>query len=320
MRNVFAVIFFAAVFFSACRNNSGKGVGTSSVIEFPMVEVPSMIMDNNQRAEYLVRNYWNRFFALQGSGTSINGVDSISFEKAFGLYARMLELINAKVVEESVEKMFLKADSLALQGNRKPLLALMARMEHYFYNPNSPVLDEEIYICALNGILGAKSLTELDKMQYEYQQKICSMNRVGTQAADFKFRQLLANGSFSNRTLYKSIKGEYTLLFFNNPDCASCAGILEAIKESALAGLVQEEVLEILAMYIDDDLTAWKENRSKFPDSWIYAYDPDSVLKENSIYGLRAIPSLYLLDKEKRVLLKDAPVDKVLRYFADRSI
>ena len=29
---------------------------------------------------------------------------------------------------------------------------------------------------------------------------------------------------------------------------------------------------------------------------------------------MRAIPSLYLLDAEKRVLMKDAPVEKVLQY------
>ena len=320
MKNVIIVYLAAAVIFCACRNNGEARVETSSLLEFPMVEIPSMIMDNNQRTEYLVRNFWNRFFALGEGGNSINGVDSISFENAFGLYARILGMTNAKVVGESVGKMFLKADSLALQGNRKPLLALMARMEHYFYDPNSPVLDEEIYLCALNCILDAKSLTELDKMQYEYQHNICSMNRVGTVAADFAFRQQLANGGFSDRRLHKDVKDEYTLLFFNNPDCASCARILDAIKGSLLADLVQEGKLAVLAMYIDGNLDAWKNNRSKYPVEWIYAYDHNLVLRDNNIYGLRAIPSLYLLDKEKRVLLKDAPVEMVIQYFADRSI
>ena len=39
-----------------------------------------------------------------------------------------------------------------------------------------------------------------------------------------------------------------------------------------------------------------------------------STNPENELYGLRAIPSLYLLDKEKRVILKDAPVEIVIEY------
>jgi hypothetical protein len=221
------------------------------------------------------------------------------------------------IADKSVASLFKNLDSLALGGEKKPLLKVMQLMEHYFYNPVSPVLDEEIYLSALNGILALRSLSELDKMQYEWQHKICAMNRVGTPAADFRFRELLGNGNFRERDMY-SIRGEYTLLFFNNPDCPSCAQILEVIKDSPLVGLVGKGELKVLAMYIDEDLTAWKKNREKYPAGWIYAYDPDLVLRDNGLYGLRAIPSLYLLDKEKRVILKDAPVEKVISYFMQR--
>ena len=40
-------------------------------------------------------------------------------------------------------------------------------------------------------------------------------------------------------------------------------------------------------------------------------FDPDFVLKNNEIYNIRAIPSLYLLDKDKTVILKDAVQDKL---------
>ena len=79
--------------------------------------------------------------------------------------------------------------------------------------------------------------------------------------------------------------------------------------------LVKRGELKVLAMYIDEDLTAWRENSGKYPNEWIYAYDHNLVLRDNNIYGLRAIPSLYLLDKEKRVILKDAPVGDIISYF-----
>ena len=101
-------------------------------------------------------------------------MDSISFLKAFGMYAQLAfsqsEADCAKggvgagqTVEHSVAELIANMDSLALKGDRKPLLRVMELVEHYFYDPNSPVLNEEIYLCALNGIMAAKSLSDLDK-------------------------------------------------------------------------------------------------------------------------------------------------------------
>ena len=144
---------------------------------------------------------------------------------------------------------------------------------------------------------------------------ICSLNRTGTPAADFVYEQ--AGGK---RGKLYGIKGDYTLVFFNNPGCNACGQILEMIVNSPVAQMVAGGKVKVLAMYIDEDLKAWKENCSKFPKSWIYAHDPNMVLRDNNIYGLRAIPSLYLLDKEKRVILKDAPVEKVISYLLGQTI
>lgn len=320
MKNRFFKIFSivaALVSVQGC----GAGQQECNPVQFPHVDVPSYINDREQAANYLARNFWDKFFAMENpcskDSSAVHGVDSISFEESFGSYARILAMADTKSVAASADILFRNLDSLASVGERRPLLAVMEMAERYFYNPNSPVLDEEIYLQMLNGILAAGSLTETDKMQYEYQHRICSMNRVGTPAADFSFRQLLPGGRFADKTLYNGANGKYTLLFFNNPDCNSCADILKILKQPAIQTMVQEGTLSVLAMYIDEDLTAWRENRNKYPDSWIYAYDPNLVLRDNNIYGLRAIPSLYLLDNEKRVLLKDAPVDEVILFLQD---
>ena len=50
------------------------------------------------------------------------------------------------------------------------------------------------------------------------------------------------------------------------------------------------------------------------PDSWVVAYDAEQAVNEKETYVLPAIPTLYLLDRDKRVLLKDAPVEQVEYY------
>ena len=54
------------------------------------------------------------------------------------------------------------------------------------------------------------------------------------------------------------------------------------------------------------DLAEWREYRGHIPPSWINGYDAGCVVREKSLYDLHAIPALYLLDRDKRVLVKDS--------------
>lgn len=315
---ILAIAAVAAVS-SSCGGNSGGGEKSVNKGSFPMVTTPSYITDREQAVKYIAQNYWDDFFKIKLDGKekagAVHGVDSLAFLNSFGMYAQLATMAGVQTMEAPMAELFHNLDSLALAGERKPLLKVMEQMEHYFYDPNSPVLDEEMYLRALEGILSARSLSDLDKMQYEYQHRICSLNRAGTPAADFNFEQL----GGKKGSLY-GITGDFTLIFFNNPGCNACREILEQIVSSPVGGMVSVGKLKVLAMYIDGDVEAWKKNSGKYPKEWIYAHDAEMVLRDNNIYGLRAIPSLYLLDKEKRVILKDAPVGKVISYLQQQII
>ena len=51
-----------------------------------------------------------------------------------------------------------------------------------------------------------------------------------------------------------------------------------------------------------------------YPKEWINCYDPDYVIRTDTLYNIRAIPSLYLLDAQKRVVLKDATPERVIMF------
>ena len=77
--------------------------------------------------------------------------------------------------------------------------------------------------------------------------------------------------------------------------------------------------LKILAVYPDEDLDAWKEHVSVMPKDWINSYDKSVSLKNDEIYDLKAIPTLYLLNKEKKVLLKDATFQQIENYLSQTT-
>ena len=137
--------------------------------------------------------------------------------------------------------------------------------------------------------------------------ELAQKNRVGTKALDFTYT--LASGA--QGTLYQ-IKSDYTLLFINNPGCHACTKTIEALKSIPMVSeLIKKKKLTILSLYPDEELDEWRKHRSEFPAEWINGYDKSFTIKTKNLYDLKAIPTLYLLDANKKVLLKDATTQAI---------
>ena len=91
--------------------------------------------------------------------------------------------------------------------------------------------------------------------------------------------------------------------------------IINVLKgEPRISQMIASRQLAVLNIYIDEDLEAWRSYMPIYPEEWYNGFDPDFVIRSEMLYNVRAIPSLYLLDGSKTVLLKDAPEDKVFNY------
>ena len=141
---------------------------------------------------------------------------------------------------------------------------------------------------------------------------MCSLNSTGTPAADFVFSDA-AGRTFS---LY-DIEAEYTLLFFSNPGCHACEDIIRVLSEQiSVSSLIESGRLAVLNIYIDEDLAAWYEYMFIYPEDWYNGYDPNGIIRTDTLYNVRAIPSLYILDQDKTVIMKDAPDQRVFSFLA----
>jgi hypothetical protein len=220
------------------------------------------------------------------------------------------------VISQSQKMLFSKADSLYLSGHKKLLPRLIELSEKYFYNPNSPYLNEEVYIPALKAVLELQGVDQTAKLTYKWQLDIACLNRIGTKANDFEYTA--AHGNREKKGTLHNIKAGYLLLYFNNPDCNSCKGQTEILLCSPkVAQMIGSGEMKVLSMYIDEDIELWKKHRGDAPQTpnWIYARDHELTLRNNELYGIRAIPSMYLLDSNKEVILKDAVAEMVVEYF-----
>lgn len=316
MRNYSIIlIVMPLLLIAGCKNgNTGKGDisdsahSSDNVQQFPYVEVPLYISDPQQQTSYAARHYWDAYFASTKEHVE---VDSVSFQKAFLSYCLLLENI-------SLEEMRLAQDSLLSKAEREKLASpqshnwdkIISLFDKYLFDPNSPYRNEEYYLPVLEKMVNSPLLSDEEKINPKHLLTLCSLNSLGEKANNFLFT--LKNGK--TRTLYDT-NTDYILLFFSNPGCHNCKEIIEQITNSLkIKQLIAEKQLTIINIYPDEDLTAWYDYLPNYPDDWVNGFDQDQLLNSQKIYNIRAIPSIYLLNKEKEVLYKDAPLNKILDY------
>ena len=274
---------------------------------FPAAEIPMMITEPSERMAWLGEHFWDRYTATDSlyysDSVTVNGVTLEDLEKQVGIFVTLLEQGAPEEGSRAMENLYTRMvafQSTYTQANLLPeLTGLVSR---YFYDPNSPVRSEELYLPFVKGLAGCPLITSLDRERYAREARLCALNRPGTRAADFTF----VDTAGRRRTLY-GIQANLTLLVFGNPDCHACKELQEALEGSEeLSGAIASGELKVVDIYIDEDVEAWKEHIPEYPASWINGYDPDFVIRTDLLYNVRALPSLYLLSADKTVLLKDA--------------
>lgn len=267
--------------------------------------VPSYIGTQQGAINYLALHFWQKFPLSEIDVKK----DTAYLEQAFADFAQYLLKTDREQLSKAMVNMLQKA-----QTDTVRLHKFLNLSDHYLYNPNSPMRNEEAYIPVLAYIDTSKLLPEIEKVRPRYRLGLALKNRIGEVASDFQLTQL--NGS--NLNLYQ-IEAPLTLLYFNNPGCHACAEISAQLKSIELFSK-PNRLIKIVAAYPDKDLDEWKKHANDFPPHWINAYNADRKLMDLHLYDLKAIPCLYLLDEHKRVILKDVSTQDLIKYLNDQGL
>ncbi|MGM9787652.1 MAG: DUF5106 domain-containing protein [Candidatus Cryptobacteroides sp.] len=282
MKRIVLILCSVILILEGCsgRNTTKKNSSTQTdSLNFGLPSVPGIITEPEARLDYLMEHFWD---ALSSS------CYASQVEEQFANWLWMSEQVPLSKAGASLKKAYGKDPERILNIAEK-----------YLYDPISPYRNEDLF-----GILAASVGGE----KYEGIARRCALNAVGSKATDFR----MVDRRGRDLTLY-GIEAEYVLIFFSNPGCTSCKQIIELLSQDELIGqAVKDRHLKVLSVYIDEDMELWQEHIGDYPKEWIVAYDPLLILRNMDIYNIRAIPSLYLLDKDKTVLLKDAPEEKAI--------
>lgn len=135
-----------------------------------------------------------------------------------------------------------------------------------------------------------------------------SLLKVGTQAPNFELPT-----PEGKKVQLSDFKGKYVLIDFWASWCPDCRRISPNVE--AIAKEYQGKDLAVLAVSFDIDKEAWVKyiNRNGAPINEVHVSELKKM-KESAVakaFGVQWIPSLYLLDKDGKVLLATVEVSKV---------
>lgn len=182
---------------------------------------------------------------------------------------------------------------------------------HYLYDPNSPIRNDAYYKPVLEFLLDSCVQNDSDKYRYNSLLTMMKKNSAGTPATDFEFQ--LPKG---NKGSLYDIDAPFTLLFFYEPGCPHCEDAIDQLQTTPdFQQLVENGKLFVLAIYATGDRNIWKAYQSHIPGAWTNGLDRNMQVLHKGLYEIRASPTLYLLDKDKIVLLKDTDLGQVASFF-----
>ena len=309
-----ASLLLSLALVSACGRGKSSSSETAPELPtrpFPHASTPQLMGDPMDQARFYVQHFWDNYLSgadrYRTDSLYFGGVEVNELEEAYGLYTARLWAVPLDEAQKSMENLFGLMSKPGVPDGVKQRMIEMTR--RYLYDPNSPMRCEDFFRPFAERLLHSDLISDDERMQYEYEVRMCGLNAMGTPAADFVFIDTKGR----QRTLY-SISSAYLLLIFGNPDCHACKELVEMMETDPAANdLIQSGRLTVLDVFIDQEIDLWKERMHDYPKEWINGYDPTFQIRNDHLYNVRAVPSMYLLDADKKVLLKDASEPILMR-------
>ncbi len=274
------------------------------LIIYPEIPEPAVNAEGSDREpdiqEMAYRYYTNHFF----DGTDFSDPRLVTIP----LYEKKLAYYFQQVVQPHPDSIYQRIDKiLELAGKNQDVYNFTVRSLYGLYRKSSD--PENLRVSALIG--ENYILSEPDRWNDPaFVEKVrertekSKLNPVGQTATDLRLETLSGE-----KLRLSDVKAALTILYFFNPDCEACGPITGHL--SLVYRKYQEQGVKVFAVYLDRQKQKWEKYIASSRLDWLNVYDPDGNERIEERYDIYAIPMIYLLDSEKRVIAKDVPIEKL---------
>ena len=216
------------------------------------------------------------------------------------LHNKIMDYLDNVVVQQ-VDTVIKEVDHLLQIAQRSPeaFRYLLLTLTNKYVSPKINGHDEVFVFLVdnyyLNGLATWTDQVTIDKLE----ERAASIrpNFIGDPAHPFILQDTLG----TDYALY-DIRAKYTVLYFYDPDCGHCKKATPMLYE-AYADLRAKDV-EVLAICTTTDKERWQEFIVENDLNWPNLADLNGVTHIKFYYDVRSTPTVYILDKDKKILLK----------------
>lgn len=282
-----------AILLFCCLSIPTSAAVADSIPELPLPAVPPTLKAPTERANYIITHFWD---AMDFNDTQ-RSHHTVFIEQNFSNFISVFPYAADSARHMAVQTLLKKAEA-----DSTAYALLRDVTEKYLYEPESPLLSEDYYMIFLEQYIADAHLDRYVLLRLHRQLDATRKNRPGMTAADFAF----TTREGDTTTLHQIATDGDLLLMFYDPDCDHCTETVAELQASeATTQAIANGKLKVLAIYSGDDHNLWQQTATAMPANWIVGYE-NGTLQDKGSYVLRAMPTLYLLDQHKKVLMKDA--------------
>ena len=264
---------------------------------FPYPAIPDTLRSVEQRAGYLSEHYWDNYnFAdtllLKSKEVTEQGfVNFIDILNRFNLDNASKGVAHKDISRKDIARKDITQKDITQKGIAQKGIACFTRkafsnaaakerfenlIEHYFEDQLSPVRNDRVYLIFLEEMKNSPCFDETEKERIAFKIKTTNKNLPGDIAINFKFKD--ESGKEHQLSDYKDQK---VILYFYDPDCENCHEVSAWLKQQTIPADIK-----VLKMIADNHISY--------------------------IYSLKNMPTIFLLDKENKVILKDCTAQELI--------
>lgn len=254
---------------------------------FPYPAIPDTLRSVEQRAGYLSEHYWDNYnFAdtllLKSKEVTEQGfVNFIDILNRFNLDNASKGVAHKDIAQKGITRKDITQQGIAC-FTRKAFSNAAAKerfenlIEHYLEDQLSPVRNDRVYLIFLEEMKNSPCFDETEKERIAFKIKTTNKNLPGDIAINFKFKD-----ESGKEHLLSDYKDQKVILYFYDPDCENCHEVSAWLKQQTIPADIK-----VLKMIADNHISY--------------------------MYSLKNMPTIFLLDKENKVILKDCTAQELI--------
>ncbi len=260
---------------------------------FPYPQVPDNLGTLEARTTFLVSHFWERCDIK----SALSSRDK--FKKAFSDYVSFMPYADTDTIRESVTALI-----NSVKKSPKDMLTLGQIAEETLYGDSAMMWSDELYLPFAQAVVDTKKISSTDKARFQHHVNILKHSQLGMIIPSLKVYD-----RDGKKTTIDTISTPLIILFFNDPECDDCAIAKARLSANIKANqLIKDGKLTVISIYPGDADNEWKDAAKSYPAQWIAVAAPDA----DSYFDMRMTPSLYILNRERRIIAKNMDINGVI--------